>query len=234
MTIRWDNPERVTRDDGTPSDWWIVATDPHVLMYADEDWRAMDETNWDAFIGMLDPDDLDDETDDETEGSWCIEGRALLIREGTDAWDVWEDVSRQLANYPLLDEWAYSEREHDAWMEYAESDWGWDLDRNYGDRISDELIAAGMPVDGWTMYGVDGMDIYDMVTEYLSTDDWQHEAMTWMAYYNGFTGEADDDTAADVIARRLVTAWQLFGMLATAGHDWSMAAAGYARLPFGA
>lgn len=254
--------------------WWEVGRDPHCDMYGDDDREAMDETNWDAFLSDLGGKDGDDqcpmiyartrwggwelERDDCRDGTcehgYAIVDHCLFVREGSDAWDTWEDVQRALANYPLLDDEAYSRRERDAWQEYMDGGWAYDLARHaergpfvdgrwtYGpelrERIADSLIARGcQPWDdeengtGWE----DVDELAWVVEAWMgeNVDAWATPAMDQMSDYNGFTGECDDDTAADVVTGIVVGTWELLRMVAATGHDWHVAAMGQARLPFG-
>lgn len=252
---------------------WEVARDPHCDRYGDEGWAAIDETNWDAFLSDLGGEDGDDQcpmayirgrwgSTWELESDACRKGtcehgyaildRCLLVREGSDAWDVWEDVQRALANYPILDEDAYSQREMQAWDEYVGNGWAHDLARHaesgpfvdgrwtYGpelrERIADGLIGAGCEPwaddengTGWE----DADELVWVVETWIkeNVDAWSGPAMDAMSYWYGFTGESDDDSAAAVVETMVIGAWEAMRLLAVAGHDWVVAANGQARLP---
>lgn len=125
------------------ADWFVIAFDPRTLHYGDDDREAMDETNWDAIaadlesitedgiptayysprIGASHYHDVPTGTDDVRAagiGYLRVGYEFLIIAPNNDeGLDIARHLSKRLADYPLLDEDAYSKREWDAWEEYA-------------------------------------------------------------------------------------------------------------------
>jgi hypothetical protein len=148
--------------------WLLIARDPHRTTYYDDDAQATDETNWQVIADAAHPIheanwrawDDDDVTQAWEHGALVIDGTLLLAplsvapeQAGDDIWerehrariDYLVEIAEALANYPLLDESAYSEREHDAWCDYA-------ADGLRHDTIGD-LSAAG--IDDATVNAID-------------------------------------------------------------------------------
>jgi hypothetical protein len=97
-------------------------------------------------------------------------GRLLWVRVDSEADEEWERCSRSLADYPLLDEEAYSQREFDAWMEYVERDVPYDVRRAWSE------------VDDDTVDDICTGEVCAAASHHL--DD-----------YSGFTGEHSPDIA---------------------------------------
>jgi hypothetical protein len=109
--------------------WHVIANDPHFMTYGDDDWEALDETNYDALISELlavpvelSRDDLSDSPTmlEALETGIAIAAQYLLIAPTmTDDLDAMAQCEKSLSDYPLLDDDAYSTREWEAWAEYA-------------------------------------------------------------------------------------------------------------------
>jgi hypothetical protein len=109
--------------------WHVIANDPHCMMYSDEDWQCMDETNHDALISELSAvpvelsrDDLSDSPSmlEALETGLAIAGQYLIIAPTmVDDLDAMARCEKSLSDYPILDDDAYSTREWEAWAEYA-------------------------------------------------------------------------------------------------------------------
>jgi hypothetical protein len=141
------------------ADWLCIASDPSRVTYYDEDTQAMDETNYAALTSCIGDDD-EDMTD--------TIGYVLVVHPESPLVEVFRGYSRSLADYPLLDEMAYSEREYEAWMDYAPQ------------AFRDEVIEA-----------LRDDEIDEATAEYL--DDHADAIMPMLAehlhYYYGFSGE---------------------------------------------
>lgn len=140
--------------------WSAVAWDPRTMIYGDEDHEAIDETNFAAILAAVDEpcDDRASEEDALAAGVvlWSRGNTRVLavdLRAGRE-W-AWSDdlerellnLARSLADYPLLNEDAYNQREWEAWEEYAPTAWSDEL-RELGHVDSDrrellERIDAG-------------------------------------------------------------------------------------------
>jgi hypothetical protein len=122
--------------------WLLIARDPHTTTFYDDDAQATDETNWDVVAGAAGPIhaanwhrwDDDDVTQAWEHGALTVDGLLMMAplqvapdQAGDDEYEReyharitgLVDLAQALADYPLLDESAYSEREHDTWCAYA-------------------------------------------------------------------------------------------------------------------
>ena len=115
--------------------WVVVAKDPRIITYFDDDNEALDETNWDAVVDRVCGDEPQliselyrpgpDITDEVLAAGFCLLDGAsynrVLVVDPTDEdrLDAARDVARDISDYILLDESAYSEREWEAWQAYA-------------------------------------------------------------------------------------------------------------------
>lgn len=128
--------------DCTPiEDWLVVARDPRGFMYGDEDWRAMDVTNYECLLtnlrsevtawGWHDRNEHLRRIDLECtmEAGVCQVDGFLIVRPDDDEDDDSDNIAtmldmlKSLSDYPILDDDAYSERENEAWMDYAPMAW---------------------------------------------------------------------------------------------------------------
>lgn len=230
--------------------WEIVAYDPTALRYADEDWEAMDLSNWSHIRGALyDDDEAEWQATGErsygapivlpdlSTGDWIIaraeeldEGwsrpdrpytfstRVLAVRSESDAAEWVAECSDALADYPLLDESDYCEREYAAWercwSDYAARDVA---------RAAAELIAADC-------HGLDVSDLADAIDDHR--DEWAYAAHEGMSYFYGLTGEYDEDGAAVAVAAWWRGALAAVGIVAGVLRDANRAACGVRPLPF--
>lgn len=187
----WDLP-------GDFLSWFVVLHDPRSLTYFDEDRRAMDETNHDVCVEVL-PDDVpdlysrrlpvlatetaaavverswreDEETARECGAAWF--GRVLLVApDSAEILDHVRECARSLADYPLLDESAYSSREWDAWQDYAPTALGDEI-RWPDEEDRDRMVS---------LVGEDWTDVLD-----YAADDLLPVVCGLLHYTGGFSGE---------------------------------------------
>lgn len=172
-------------------EWFAVATNPYEVTYYDDDTQAMDETNFVAVFG--EPGEIWRACDyDKCE--WLNEENVTIVRYGRiilidpDDADTLASclASRdRLADYPLLDESGYSEREYNAWLDFMDNGLRYDTVR--------ELAGADE-------------DTIDLIDENWTTV--APVACERLDYYYGFTGEHSPDfsecvaaTIVDALAR---------------------------------
>ena len=143
-------------------EWFAVSYCPRFLMYHDEDREAMDETNFDVIASAL-GDDIPDIYSafsyrdgsaawdtigvDDARDARCaiVDNRVLIVSPKHEALDSLLECLLRLENYPLLDENAYSEREWNAWLEYAPTafrDEILDAQRNPNEVFSEDILEA--------------------------------------------------------------------------------------------
>lgn len=185
--------------------WILVSVDPRGSFYGDDDAEAMDVTNWDviegaaaevAHVSYYDMNDVSIAKAHEA-GAMLID-RVLLVApldaddDDTDPFgpDTHNDrvaslvdLAKQLEDYPLLDEEAYSQRDADAWHEWA-----------------DRGGLAGDTTGELADYGVDA-DTVDLIGECWS-DVWPF-AMDHVDEHRGFTGECSPKMS-DAVAMAIV------------------------------
>lgn len=173
------------------AEWLAVSYDPRGWSYSDEDAEAMDETNFDAIRDAVTTDAelgvpevrcdyrflsnphrnewVVSGVEDALEAGVALFGRVLIVApDNADAIEAAEECERALADYPLLDESAYSERDWDAWQEYAPM--------AYGDEIRD-AVRSGAMTDEVADQLIDAQfDLLPALAEHLH-------------YNSGFTGE---------------------------------------------
>jgi hypothetical protein len=187
--------------------WLLIARNPHTVTYYDDDAQATDETNWDVITGAAGPIhpavwhrwEDDDVTQAWEHGALTVEGVLLVAparvapdQAGDDEWEREHraritglvDLAQALADYPLLDESAYSEREHDAWCEYAADGLRHDTTRALADAGLDPATIEAVD-DAWPA-------LWPVAAEHLT-------------YTNGFTGEHAPDFA-ECIAHAIAAA----------------------------
>jgi hypothetical protein len=177
-------------------EWLAIAVDPTRVTYFDDDREAMDETNYavllDDLTTLLRDDDREQDipsvfasyaspggtgpmwvttgTEDALAAGVAVIGQVLAVAsDNADAIDAMREAKRALADYPLLDDEAYSEREWDAWAEYAPTAWT--------DEIRDAVRSGWMDDD--TAEALEDADAGEMVGA-LSSD---------LHYSYGFSGE---------------------------------------------
>ncbi len=125
------------RDLDDPDNWAIVYTH-------NRDSGLLDQSNADAIAKAMEPftDGDDPDVVIESHDHWAVghvDGFSIRVyRDGeiTDAFKAYHDLSEQLADYPILDEEDYSERELEATLENI-NDAAW--------RVKDEYDLT----DGW-------------------------------------------------------------------------------------
>lgn len=221
--------------------WMLVSTDPRGYSYADDDWEAMDRSNFATIMGELgefhETSDYRFSEYDYNEamgagalildrivlvapivgpngtcGAWApIEGEddspivctlaldhegdhechededededergEIVSWEGDDRWDDHiarverlVDLSNALADYPILDDDDYSQRECEAWNEWAESGGlQYDTMRDLREAGVDESVVDALD-DSWS-------DVWPIAMQYTNGT-------------NGFTGECSPD-----------------------------------------
>jgi hypothetical protein len=177
--------------------WLLIARDPHTTTYYDEDAQATDETNWDVITGEAGPVHApawhtwsdDDITQAWEHGALTVDGLLLVApgrvapdQAGADGWEREHrariaglvGLAQRLADYPLLDESAYSEREHDAWCDYAADGLRHDTTRDLADAGLDPATIEAVD-DAWPA-------LWPVAARHLD-------------HANGFTGEHAPDFA---------------------------------------
>lgn len=173
------------------ADWYAIASDPRAVRYFDDDSEAMDTTNWDAIVSSMTAvfgDELPRIFDRYTRDGWVLDGldddaiadgamlfgRVLLIApDWYEGLAEAQELSSALANYPLLDEDAYSQLEYDAWQDYAPQ------------AFRDELRYEHRDIDE---------DTADALID--ATDDILGDVAQYLHHYQGFTGEYGPDFVA--------------------------------------
>lgn len=179
-------------------DWLFVAVDPHRVAYFDDDSQAMDETNWNALIDRLSATDdgneiprsyqvregltwsLGGDIDDAMREGIAFLGNVLVMRSDHPDLSVVQECQRALSDYPFLDESSYSEREYEAWQEYAPTAFGDELKYEY--KHLDEDTAEAMEDQ---------------------TNDLLNALCDGLDHYSGFSGEYSPNFV-DIFAKRLV------------------------------
>jgi len=153
----------------------------------------------------------------------------LIVRKGSESWEILESLAKSLSNYPLLDEEGYSELEFAAWERYWFEDAQW----------SSRCVLDARDFDWHTLIptsslpsSLDDDDTYDLLVDYCSSDRGKAVGMQGMGHWHGFTGEHDDRGCRDAWGEDLAAAWRLFQHLATHGHHAHLVAMGHRRLPF--
>lgn len=163
--------------------WRVIANDPRGWMYGDDDREAMDETNYAAIVEGLYGDALDiidgrrigenDEYLNLDTADYVTRERVLLLNPAGPNYEDNAahalDCLHALADYPLLDEDAYSAREWEAWQEYAPEAWRDELrDAAAAERYDADMMDA--------LYFVDA----DAILSHLSAG---------LHYSGGFSGD---------------------------------------------
>ena len=123
----WDR----ARDLDDPDDWAIIYTH-------NRDSGLLDVSNADAIARALTPFTEADDSDVvfESHSHWAVghvDGFSVRVfRDGeiTDAFKTYHDLAERMAEYPVLDEEDYSQREHDATIDNI-ADAAWRVKREY-------------------------------------------------------------------------------------------------------
>lgn len=180
--------------DDEGGDWYVVAVDAYRQYYpCDLDWEAMDRTNYDVvadvFGGRGEIPALDDNRDrmgnlsaervaeNLADGVATVE-RLLIVRpDMVDELEELESLRSQLADYPLLNEDAYSALEWEAWCDYVSDGLKFDtmreldeLDEATAETLEDQWDAIASWAqsrlhykDGW--HGDHSPPFHDCVAE---------------------------------------------------------------------
>lgn len=149
--VPWEWSHVDLRDVDAFRNWVAICYDPRPLAYGEENRRAMDMTNLAVIVEKLggwdDIPELDyyasadrwnDSVAECQEHGVAVLGYVIAINPDTidaDIIDELQQCSRALSDYPLLDEEAYSELEHEAWEEYASD--GLRVDTMRADELAD-------------------------------------------------------------------------------------------------
>jgi hypothetical protein len=161
-------------EDGAP---WLVVDDhypPSAFLGDDGSRQAEYETNLEAAAGSF-ADGLDWQ-------EWS--SRSYRVVPDTPAnRETLERLTARLADYPLLDESAYSEREYDAWQE-CWTDWA---GAEVASAVGAELVECGAVE--WAAEMVAQIDDATFST-------WAHDGM---GYFYGFSGEYDEAGAVGAV-----------------------------------
>ena len=151
--------------------FYVVGADPAPTMFFDDDAQAIAETNYtaarDAIDGAL---ELEVWTEYPRHMGWT---RYLLAPAGER--ETVQSLLSSLADYPLLDETAYCERDHEAWADCWEQYASADVTRG----VVGELDRAGA---GY---------LAELLEDYVTTIDAQ-AAQEAMGYYHGLSGDYDE------------------------------------------
>lgn len=231
-------------DTATIDHWSVVAWNPRILSYGDDDREAMDETNFDVIIGHLGTLDtvprvrsgdwrggtyVTEGIDAAHAAGFCLVDNRVLAFDPDREWQSTDDMHadmldtlRALSDYPLLDDDAYGERDYDAWCDYAPTAWSDELrdlstgrsDTHHSDPDRANVLAC-----------IDTGDALGVLAQHLH-------------YNNGFSGDyapnflviaddlervADDLGACPRDAHKLASAHQWVSLVAAAEHAWSNA-----------
>ncbi len=119
------------KDIESPDDWAIIYTHHR-------DSGLLDQSNAEAIAEAMTPFSNGDDPDVlfESHHHWAvghIDGFSLRVFKGgkiTDAFRTYHELSRRLADYPILDEQDYSDREYEATLENI-TDAAWRVGRDY-------------------------------------------------------------------------------------------------------
>lgn len=181
--------------------------DRHAFI-CDDDARAIYETNRDAAADAF---GLERFAPIMAGGRWWHTVPIIDNDDQRDALQILEDLTRALANYPLLDDSAYYERDADAWAE-CWSQWA----RGDVERAMLDALAPYLTVDPY--------DVADM----LATAPWDDAAHAAMSYYRGLSGEYDHDGAVAGALAMLAGVGALLDLMLTIGQTYN----GIMPLPF--
>lgn len=142
---------------------------------------------------------------------WWLTVPILDDDDETESVDTLGGLCGALADYPLLDEGAYDERDAAAWLE-CWSDWARrEVERSILAELEPYLTA----------------DLYN-VTELLESAPWDAAAHESMSHYRGLSGEYDQDGATAGALAMLAAVGGLFAAMSTVGAIYR----GVVPLPF--
>lgn len=191
-------PTIVTADDGR----YLIVTpdyDRHAFI-CDDDAHAIYEVNRDAAADAF---GLDRFAPLLAGGRWWLAVPIVDDNDERESVDTLADLCGALANYPILDDSAYYERDAAAWDE-CWADWA-------RGEVERSILAALEP------YLVDP----DTAAELLESAPWDYAAHEGMAYYYGLSGEYDADGATAGALAFLAAAAELFATMSTIGRIYS-------------
>lgn len=144
-------------------------------------------------------------------GRWWLTVPIVDDDDERESIDTLADLTRAVADYPLLDDAAYHERDAAAWSECWTS-WA----RGEVERAMLDMLAPYLTVD-----------VYD-VADLLESAPWDAAAHGGMAHYSGLSGEYDQDGAVAGALAMLAAMGELFATMSTIG----MTCSGVVPLPF--
>ena len=191
-------PTIVTADDGR----YLIVTpdyDRHAFI-CDDDAHAIHEVNRDAAADAF---GLDRFAPLLAGGRWWLAVPIVDDNDERESVDTLADLCGALANYPILDDSAYYERDAAAWGE-CWADWA-------RGEVERSILAALEP------YLVDP----DTAAELLESAPWDYAAHEGMAYYYGLSGEYDQDGATAGALAMLAGVGELFATMSTIGRIYS-------------
>lgn len=201
-------PTIVTDDEG---ERYLIVTPQYSrsAFICDDDEFAVYATNRDAAAGAF---KLERFAPLPAGGRWWLTVPIVDDDDETESVDILADLTRALADYPLLDESAYDERDAAAWLECWS---GWarrEVERSILAELEPYLTA-------------DPYDVADM----LESAPWDAAAHAGMADYpRGLSGEYDQDGATAGALAMLAAMGELFATVSTIGRIYS----GVVPLPF--
>lgn len=199
-------PTIVTADDGR----YLIVTpqyDRHAFICSD-DARAIYETNRDAAADAF---GLERFAPIMAGGRRWLTVPIVDDNDERESVDTLANLTHAVADYPLLDDSAYYERDAAAWDE-CWADWA-------RGEVERSILAALAPYLT--------VDMYD-VADLLETAPWDCAAREGMAYYCGLSGEFDLDGATAGALAFLAAVGELFATMSTIGRIYS----GVMPLPF--
>lgn len=144
-------------------------------------------------------------------GRWWLTVPIVDDDDETESVDTLGGLCGALADYPLLDESAYDERDGAAWEE-CWSEWA-------RGEVAGAILAALGPY-----LTADPYDVADL----LESAPWDAAAHDAMDYYRGLSGEYDQDGATAGALAMLAAVGELFATMSTIGRIYS----GVIPLPF--
>lgn len=199
-------PTIVTADDGR----YLIVTpqyDRHAFP-CDDDARAIYETNCDAAADAF---GLDRFAPLFAGGRWWHTVPIIDDDDERESVDTLADLCWALADYPILDDSAYYERDAAAWDD-CWADWA----RGEVERAMLNALAPYLTVD-----------VYD-VADLLDSAPWDAAAHEAMGHYSGLSGEYDLEGATAGALAMLAAVGELFAVMSTVGAIYS----GVIPLPF--
>lgn len=157
-------------------EFYVVGTDPSRTMFFDDDAQVIAETNYaaarDAIDGAL---EVEVWTEYPRHMSWT----RYLLAPASERETV-QSLLSALADYPLLDETAYCERDHEAWSDCWDSYACQDVTRGVVTELN--RVGAGY--------------LAELLEDYVVDIDAQ-AAQEAMDYYYGLSGEYDETGAVN-------------------------------------